>query len=268
MWVTYITFYRGNKLPPFYIGYTKKSNIEKGYKGSVKSKKYKKVWYEEIRNNPNLFKTIIITTHDTKEAALEKEEYLQKHFSVHVNELYVNQSISGRNFTFQKGKKLTEEHKRKIGVSNSEALKGKKFTEERKQKLKGRKHTEEFKKKMSILHKNNKYNLGKKFTEERKQKLKGKKPWNKGMKGYNSGKNHHRFGKNVSDEMKNKISNTLKNNSCRSKTYKIIHPNGKIETIKGLKKYCESMDWPYKYVYGKMKQGVDFRGYHINEQIE
>ena len=128
--------------------------------------------------------------------------------------------------------------------------------------------SDETKKKIGDKSRNNKYNLGKKFTEERKQKLKGKKPWNKGMKGYNSGKNHHRFGKNVSDEMKNKISNTLKNNSCRSKTYKIIHPNGKIETIKGLKKYCESMDWPYKYVYGKMKQGVDFRGYHINEQIE
>ena len=84
----------------------------------------------KIQNNPDLFETKILTMHKTKEQALKKEEYIQKHFSVHTNELYINQQISGKNFTFPKGTKLTEEHKRKIGEANSKSLKGKKYSEQ------------------------------------------------------------------------------------------------------------------------------------------
>lgn len=265
MWVTYITIYKGNKLPPFYIGYTKKTNIKKGYRGSVKSKKYSQIWKQEIKNNSFLFDTKIITEHETKEDALEKEEYLQKCLSVHKNNLYINQTISGKYFTFEKGKKLSEDHKKKIGIANSKALKGRKLSESTKQKMRGRKHTQEFKEKMSLLHKGNQYGLGKKLTEEHKNKLKGRIPWNKGMKGFMSGNKHYRFGKKVSEKTKNKISNTLKNNSCRSKKYIIIHPDGKIEYIKGLKKYCDLMNWPYKYVITKCKLNKKYQGYYINE---
>lgn len=41
---TYVTFYSGNKLPPFYIGSTSVDKIEKGYRGSVKSKRWKQIY--------------------------------------------------------------------------------------------------------------------------------------------------------------------------------------------------------------------------------
>jgi hypothetical protein len=40
MFCVYVTFYRGNKLPPFYIGSTYLENMNRGYKGSPRSKKY------------------------------------------------------------------------------------------------------------------------------------------------------------------------------------------------------------------------------------
>jgi hypothetical protein len=36
----YITFYKGNKLPPFYIGSTSVEKINNDYNGSVGSQKY------------------------------------------------------------------------------------------------------------------------------------------------------------------------------------------------------------------------------------
>lgn len=63
------------------------------------------------------------------------------------------------------GKKLSEEHKRKIRV----ALKGKKLTEEHRRKIskahRGKKHTEEHRRKNSETHK------GKKLSEETKKKI-------------------------------------------------------------------------------------------------
>ena len=41
MYCTYLTIYLGNKLPPFYIGYTKIKNIEKNYNGTVTKKNNK-----------------------------------------------------------------------------------------------------------------------------------------------------------------------------------------------------------------------------------
>jgi hypothetical protein len=58
-----------------------------------------------------------------------------------------------------KGRKATPETRKKI----SDGSRGRKFTEEHKKKLRGPKHTEESKKKISEVHK-------------------GKVPWNKGMK--------------------------------------------------------------------------------------
>lgn len=91
---TYLTVYKGNKLPPFYIGYTKTEKISKGYHGSVCSKKYKKIWYDEIKNNPHLFTTHIITTHNTAKEANEKEIYFQNSLRVlQKSSMYVNMSI-------------------------------------------------------------------------------------------------------------------------------------------------------------------------------
>jgi hypothetical protein len=123
MFATYITIYRGNKLPPFYIGYSSVKKIENGYNGSVTSKIYKEIWKRERINNPQLFKTKIIKRHSTRKEALLYEENLHKKLDVDHNSLYINQ-IKSRNYYFNRGGyKLTEETKKKQSDS---------WTEERK----------------------------------------------------------------------------------------------------------------------------------------
>lgn len=72
---TYLTLYSGNKLPPFYIGSTHVKNINKGYKGSVGSKNFGDIWKTELKENPELFKTKIISYHITKP---EKKHILKR----------------------------------------------------------------------------------------------------------------------------------------------------------------------------------------------
>lgn len=98
IYCTYLTIYLGNKLPPYYIGFSYLSKIEKGYRGSVVSKKYKQIWKEELYNNPHLFKTIILTTHKTKQEAKSKETYFQNFFNVHINPMYINMCINSEKF--------------------------------------------------------------------------------------------------------------------------------------------------------------------------
>lgn len=119
MYCTYITFYQGNQLPPFYIGYTSVNNINSGYNGSVSSKKYKKVWAQERAALPHLFRTVILRTFNTREEALEHEERLLRSLNVHKNDLYINMHISGKRFTISGP--FSEEHRRKM----SEAAKKK-----------------------------------------------------------------------------------------------------------------------------------------------
>ena len=92
----YLTTYSGNKLPPFYIGYSKTENvISRGYRGSVTSKKYKSVWLSELKNSPGLFNTTIIQTFTSKKEAQARELHIQQHLSVSKNPLYINMSITG-----------------------------------------------------------------------------------------------------------------------------------------------------------------------------
>lgn len=144
---TYITFYKGNKLPPFYIGYTSISNIlENNYHGSVGSQKYSKIWKTEIRNNNNLFKTVILTKHKTRKEAIEKEIYFQEFFKVHTNPMYINMTI--HNERFYNSGPHSEKTKEKISIANrgrknsedqnkriSESLRGKKKSEYHKKKI-------------------------------------------------------------------------------------------------------------------------------------
>jgi len=91
MYVVYVTCYRGNRLPPFYIGYT---SVSKGYNGTVKSERYKAIWRQERVAHPELFKTIILSRHSTKDEALAREEFLQRFFDVPNNPMYVNMAIA------------------------------------------------------------------------------------------------------------------------------------------------------------------------------
>jgi hypothetical protein len=90
MYCVYITFYLGNKLPPFYIGSTTVDNIINGYRGSVSSRRYKKIWEKELTENPELFKTSIIKMFNNRLEAYEHEKKLHNAFNVKTNDLYAN----------------------------------------------------------------------------------------------------------------------------------------------------------------------------------
>lgn len=91
---TYITFYRGKNLPPFYIGYSLTDKVKEGkYHGTPTSKDYCTTWNKEVKLNPHLFTTKILTTHATRQEAVKKEIYFQMAFSVHSNPMFVNRAI-------------------------------------------------------------------------------------------------------------------------------------------------------------------------------
>ena len=98
IYCTYITFYSGNKLPPFYIGLGTISKIKNGYNGSVSSKIYKAIWEKERKENPNLFKTKIIKEFYKRADASAHEEYLHCAFNVHKNPLFINRAIGHSHF--------------------------------------------------------------------------------------------------------------------------------------------------------------------------
>lgn len=49
--------------------------------GSIESKKYKKIWKQELKNNPHLFNLEIISYHKTRKEAYEKELKIQQIFN-------------------------------------------------------------------------------------------------------------------------------------------------------------------------------------------
>jgi hypothetical protein len=114
MFCTYLTIYRGNKLPPFYIGSSTHHKIQAGYHGSVSSKKYRVIWRAEIANNPHLFKTKILKTFSSRKEALASERNLQELLKVLDNPLYINQGIARGGFFVCK---RTPEHQQKINES-------------------------------------------------------------------------------------------------------------------------------------------------------
>lgn len=123
MFCVYLTIYRGNKLPPFYIGSTSVQNIERGYHGSVTSEKYKKVWNDELRQNAHLFSTKIVGLYKERKQALLREEQLQRTLKVVFSPLYVNQAYANKGFVGQKHVK-TRAHIDRI----RDAKKGKKLS--------------------------------------------------------------------------------------------------------------------------------------------
>lgn len=100
IYCVYLTTYRGNKLPPFYIGSTSTNRIINEYHGSVRSKEFRKIWESEIKNNPHLFKTKIISTHMTRKEAIEKEFRLHKQLNVVKSSMYINKSLATVNGFF------------------------------------------------------------------------------------------------------------------------------------------------------------------------
>lgn len=159
MFCTYLTIYKGNKLPPFYIGFTSMRKIENGYRGSVSSRQYKLIWKRELHENPHLFKTNIVKTFDSKEDAKRHETFLQKAFSVHTNPLYINMRIHGEHVLWRPHTKETRKH-----MSQSRRGKGNSFF--------GKKHTNETKKIIGTYSKGRQSkNKGVSLPEETKLKI-------------------------------------------------------------------------------------------------
>lgn len=111
MYCVYLTIYSGNKLPPFYIGFSTVKNIANGYKGSVSSQLYKTIWKSEITNNPQMFRTKILKTFSNKKDANKRETELLQKLNVVRNPLYINKH-DGLNF-YREGP-CSEGHKKRI----------------------------------------------------------------------------------------------------------------------------------------------------------
>ena len=117
----YLVTYSGDKLPPKfkdstiaptkYIGSGFVDKIFNGYRGSVASQKYAKIWKQELKENPHLFHLEFISFHNDRKEALEEETKIQIKLNVILNETYINLS-------FANGKRIcighTEETKKKI----------------------------------------------------------------------------------------------------------------------------------------------------------
>ena len=183
MFCTYLTIYTGNKMPMFYIGYSTVQKVETGYGGSVSSKEFRCIWILERKQNPYLFKTIILTRHVSREEAIEREFRFQKSLRAHTSPMYINRGLS--NGKFRHDRVVSLETRKKLSAS----LKGKKLSQEHKEKIRiaatGRRASEETKQKMSQsrtglkmpprsqewCEKQRAANLGKRASEETKQKM-------------------------------------------------------------------------------------------------
>lgn len=133
MYCVYLTVYSGNLLPMFYIGSSSITKVKGGYCGSISSKKYKKIFLKEKKENSHLFRTHIISQHDTRSQAISKEYKLQKQLNVSTSTMYFNecyasgyfgQRNSGKNNGFY-GRKHSEQTLQKMKKPKSEETKQK-----------------------------------------------------------------------------------------------------------------------------------------------
>jgi len=130
---------------------------------------------------------------------------------------------------WNKGKKMSKESRRKNSESKKKwfanggvhPMKGKRHSEETKRKMRGRKHSEETKKKISLAKRNPSAetrrkislgNIGKKHSEEHKRKMSKRMSGEKNpMFGKRiTGSKHHMYGKHHTEEARKKSSKTHK----------------------------------------------------------
>lgn len=93
----YLTVYFGERLPRRYLGSSSVERIRSGYRGSVSSKKWKSTWQSELKVNPHLFKTRIITKHKTRHAAIKQELSLQKKYNIIRSNKWINEGYAQPN---------------------------------------------------------------------------------------------------------------------------------------------------------------------------
>lgn len=162
LYCTYIVIYRGNLLPPFYIGSTSIEKINNGYYGTVKSKDYCEVYKNELKHNKHLFDIKILTSHKTRKEALQKENMFHRKLNVVKNCLYINKMYASGSGLILKGdknpffgKKHTEETKINIGKHSKQRMtseQARKIRSKASPSFKGKRHTETSKMKMRKPH--------------------------------------------------------------------------------------------------------------------
>jgi hypothetical protein len=198
IYCTYLTVYNGNLMPKFYIGSTSLNKINRGYHGTVKSKRYKSIWKTELQEHPEFFITHVLTRHDTRTDALERESRFHEKLKVHRNPMYINMATANGKFYNQSLtdehkhalllaalRPKSKEHKRKIGLGNKgkirspelrkrigdaqRGLSRPEFSEEHRKNiskaLMGKSLSQEHRAKISQIQ------MGKKLSEEHKKKI-------------------------------------------------------------------------------------------------
>ena len=229
----YLTIYSGNKMPPFYIGYS--YNIhERNYYGTPSSKLYKDIFKKELSENPHKFKVVILKEFgDDIKAAKKYETYIQKALNVAKNPLYINRCIQHVDYysiphTNESKAKLSKHYKGKNYKEIYGADRALIEAEKRGNSNRGKKRTEKTKELIS------KGKIGKKHTEEAKQKISNGNIY-KGKDGFFKGKNHteeakqkisaRQKGRIKSDIERKKISDALTGNKLSDETKNKISKN-------------------------------------------
>lgn len=157
-------------MPLWYIGSTSVDNIKTGYHGTVKSKKYKDIWNQELKEHPELFKTDIIHTFENRRDALEEEYALQVACDVVKSSNYINESFAKKNGYF--GRSVFGKDNHSFGIKHS----------------------------AERIERNRLSHIGKTLPNKTLEKIRGKNHWAYGKKGTE----HPRFGKKESEEITNK----------------------------------------------------------------
>lgn len=89
---------RNPKLPLFYIGSGNTQKILDGkYYGSVCSKKYKEIYQNEVKENPELFDVIILDQYENRKIATKIEHDLQVKYGAVKSPVFINMSLAAPN---------------------------------------------------------------------------------------------------------------------------------------------------------------------------
>jgi hypothetical protein len=150
LYCIYLTIYQGTKLPMFYVGSTSVQKIQNGYRGSVSSEDYKTIWLTELKNNPQLFTTKILSTYPTRDEAYDIEHKIHQLLKTYKNPLYINRSTGcPRNNGIAWNKGLTAATDARI--ANTTGINPKKSLPGKLNGMWGKTHTDEVKAGLALI---------------------------------------------------------------------------------------------------------------------
>lgn len=95
-YVVYLIHYKGEDLPPFYVGSSSMSRLEKGYRGSPKSIEWGALWEGARRSRPELFEYSVVSRHFTREGATNAERVYHEIASVVSSPFYANKAVANK----------------------------------------------------------------------------------------------------------------------------------------------------------------------------